>query len=221
MRQATGLVAVLVLVVLLVAVPAPHGEPPAAVDTRPASPTTTGSQAAIPTSQLDPGGLIAISPADVTNQATTSAVRTNTDSAAGEVAPPFHDPIDPDGQVTYIPCDAAGMPADEHDPACVARWTIFHIAAGHVAALPATLVDPALLNQLLAVEAPEPATDGQPQLLVIDSIGQPHHMGPGRAEIEVVVERAWPTGQLDHLFYQATLTRTPTGAWTVVSLRRT
>ncbi len=116
-----------------------------------------------------------------------------------------------------VPCDNGAGPADLGDPRCVARWTVFHVAAGLIELVDAQWVEPTLLDELSTTRT---SAEEQPptELLVLDSIGTPDQISPGRAEMEVIVERAWASGQLDHLFYQVTLFRGSQGTWSVAAI---
>ena len=117
-----------------------------------------------------------------------------------------------------MPCDDGGRPADLGDPRCVARWTVFHVAANLADRLDPQWVDPVLLGEL--VTAGPSDEDQQPnELLVLDSAGPLDQVGPGKAQLEVIVERAWASGQLDHLFYNVTLLLGPQGTWIVATIR--
>ncbi len=130
----------------------------------------------------------------------------------------FHSPLAIHGEL-IVPCDDRSQPADLEDPLCVARWSVFHVAAGLVGALDAQWIEPTLLDEL-STSSSGAETDVPSNVLVLDSIGRPNQVGPGRAEIEVVVERAWPSGELDHLFYRVILVRSSQGTWSVVAIGR-
>ena len=53
---------------------------------------------------------------------------------------------------------------------------------------------------------------------MLDSAGPLDQVGPGKAQLEVIVERAWSNGQLDHLFYNVTLLLGPQGTWIVATI---
>lgn len=118
-----------------------------------------------------------------------------------------------------VPCDNGSQPADLEDPQCVARWSVFHVAAGLVDLLDTRWIEPPLLDELSrsrsGAEAEPPS-----ELLVLDSIGRPNQVGPARADIEVIVERTWPSGELDHLLYRVTLVRSSQNTWTIVAIGR-
>ena len=133
-------------------------------------------------------------------------------------ANPVYHPPPPARHDLLVPCDDNGRPADLSDPRCVARWVVFHVVASLADRLDDQWVDPVLLG--------EPATAGpsdedqQPnELLVLDSAGPLDQVGPGRAQLEVIVERAWASGQFDHLFYNVTLLLGPQGTWIVATIR--
>lgn len=130
--------------------------------------------------------------------------------------PVYHPPL-PAQLDLVLPCDDGGRPADLSDPRCVARWTVFHVAADLADRLDPQWVDPVLLGELVTAGPSE--QDQQPkELLVLDSAGPLDQVGPGRAQMEVIVERAWATGQLDHLFYNVTLLLGPNGTWIVATI---
>lgn len=175
--------------------PTGHGAPP---PTLPLSPT------AAPTT--NPTRIQPLNPGD--SQPPVSVAATN---------PVYHPPllVQPD---LVVPCDDSGRLADLSDPRCVARWTVFHVAAGLADRLDPQWVDPVLLGEL--VTAGPSDEDQQPnELLVLDSAGPFDQVGPGKAQLEVIVERAWANGQLDHLFYNLTLLLGPEGTWIVATIR--
>ncbi len=132
--------------------------------------------------------------------------------------PDYHGTVKP-GTELIVPCDNRARPADLGDPQCVARWTVFHVAGGLIELLDAQWIEPTLLDELSTTRSN--ARDQLPsELLVLDSIGPSDQVGPGRAEVEVIVERAWTSGQLDHLFYRVTLLRNSTGTWSIVAIER-
>jgi len=118
-----------------------------------------------------------------------------------------------------VPCDNGSQPADLEDPQCVARWSVFHVAAGLVDPLDAQWIEPTLVDEL-TISSSGAETELASELLVLDPIGRPNQTGPARAEIEVIVERTWSTGELDHLFYRVTLVRSTQNTWSVVAIGR-
>jgi len=130
---------------------------------------------------------------------------------------PVYPPPPPAQPDLVVPCDDNGRPADLGDPRCVARWTVFHVAANLADRLDPQWLDPVLLGELGTAR---PRDEGQQpnELLVLDSAGPLDQVGPGKAQLEVIVERAWSTGQLDHLFYNVTLLLGPQGTWIVATI---
>ncbi len=130
----------------------------------------------------------------------------------------YHDTVELQTE-PIVPCANGVRPDDLEDPQCIARWTVFHVAGGLVELLDAQWIKPTLLDELSTTKPS--AKDQLPsELLVLDSIGPSDQVGPGRAEVEVIVERAWASGQFDHLFYRVTLLRNSNGSWIVVTIER-
>ena len=171
-----------------------HGAPPPTLPpSRTAPPTTNPSR----DQPLEPGDSQPPVPVAATN--------------------PVYHPPPPAQPDLVVPCDDNGRPADLGDPRCVARWTIFHVVANLADRLDPQWVDPVLLGELGTARPRD--EDQQPnELLVLDSAGPLDQAGPGKAQLEVIVERAWSTGQLDHLFYKVTLLIGPQGTWIVATI---
>lgn len=109
-------------------------------------------------------------------------------------------------------------PSEGTDPRCIATWAAFHIAQSRPDDLDPLTTHPDLLATLNQITNPANPRDLDVELVVVDGLGAPDRVGPGQADIEIVIERNYPTGELDHLWFAATLTKRPAGTWELVTL---
>lgn len=221
MRVSTFLAAtVAVGAVGLAVVALPNGPAP---DAELPNPTT---EAAEPTAETGTSRTASRHRAGPSTSATTQDLQLSPDDQEGATSSVLAaaDEQDYHGNVTnaselIVPCDNGSQPADLEDPLCVARWSVIHVAAGLLDPLDAQWIEPPLLDELSTSSSG--AETGPPsELLVLDPIGRPNQVAPGRAEIEVIVERTWSTGELDHLFYRVTLIRSRQNTWSVIAIGR-
>lgn len=128
----------------------------------------------------------------------------------------FHHDL-PDTPTLYAPCSSDHGPADTDDAGCVARWAVFHLVTDQLSEVSAW-IDPAVLGQQRTSVAREidPA-----EVLVWDAQSGVDQIGPARAQVQVVVERTWPTGQVEHLYFTTVLVLDGADErWRLISLER-
>ena len=131
--------------------------------------------------------------------------------------PPYHE--QPDGQADVgEPCGASEAPSDLTDPSCVARWTALRVTLGDIDYSDSHWVDPALLAQLARNDSSDPTADPATGLVVLGPGSRVDQVGPGRAQILVVIERTRASGLIEHLIFDITLTSSADDQWTVIAL---
>lgn len=128
----------------------------------------------------------------------------------------FHHDL-PDTPILFVPCHGDHGPADPTDAQCVARWVIFHLATDQLGEV-SRWVDSAILSQQRTSVAREVDPT---EVLVLDAQDELDQIGPARAQVHVVVERSWATGQIEHLYFNTVLALDGDGnGWRLISLER-
>ncbi len=205
-----------IAVLLIVVVPRFPSEPTATTgEPHSGSEATTASSAtlvSVPVN-IEPK---AMAPTPAPNALPNPEARGEEVQSAGVPEEAFHHDL-PDTPTLHVPCGGGHGPADTHDAQCVARWAVFHLVTDQLSEA-SEWVDPAILSQQRASVTREldPA-----EVLVLDAQDDVDQIGPTRAQIQVVVERTWPTGQTEHLYFTTVLAFDGAGGhWRLISLER-